>query len=169
MGCKPSPYATKGGPPGWRSSEKPPGSPPVRLRGVAKERSKGATKGQARGPGAPEDRAAKLLNELEQLDVRDRHWFINAFISELLQHELIQRNPFAALNSCLRAIRVAESRHLVTGVRLCRCQLEAIFSRVVGMVYDHKRGDVQTIIDALYDVRPRGLYWLFPFQPPDFD
>ena len=73
MGCKPSPYATKARPPGWRTSEKPPGSPPARLRGVAKERLKKVTKGQTRGPGAPEDRAARLLNELEQLDVRVHH------------------------------------------------------------------------------------------------
>jgi len=160
MGCKPFSYATRVGPPGWRSSRKPRGSPTARLKGVSKGRSRGVTGGQTKGSGGPEDGAATLLNELEELDVRVRHCFTRDTVSELLQHELIQRNPFAALSTCLYAIKVAESRPLVTGLRLCGCQLEEILSRVLGLVYRHKGNDVQTTVDALYDVSPRDGAWV---------
>ena len=162
MGCKPSPYVTKARPTDWIPSKKPRGSPTTRLRAAARECSRGGKKEKTGGPGGPEDGAATLLNELEELNVRhgDRHWFTCITVTEPPQHELIQRNPFAALNTCLYAIRVAGSRPLVTGVRLCGCQLEAIFSRVVCMVYGHKGSDVQTVVDALYDVSPRA------FPPP---
>ena len=86
MGCKPSPYATKVGSPRWKSSEKLGGSPIARLRGIAKEYSRKGTKEETRGPGNPEDGAARLLNELEELDVRhgDCHCFIHPTFTELL-------------------------------------------------------------------------------------
>jgi len=61
---------------------------------------------------------SKSLNELEALVVCAHRFTGSATVSELFQRELTQMNPFTALDTCLRAIRVAEGQRSINGVRL---------------------------------------------------
>ena len=106
-----------------------------------------------RGPAGPKEDVSKSLNELETLEVCDRQFTGSATVSELFQHELTQRNPFAALDVCLRAIRVTNGRRSIDGVRLCENKLEAIFPKVINLLCDYQGSDPQTIINTVYDVR----------------
>ena len=76
-----------------------------------------------------------------------------AMVSELFQRALSQKDPYTALDSCTLLMKNSDSpRFLVS--RLDKSRLEAIFLRVMDMVYGHKGSDSQTIINMVYCVRP---------------
>ena len=78
----------------------------------------------------------------------------SATVSELPQRELTRRNPFAALDACLRMIRVADGRRSITDVQLYESKLGVIFPKVMDMVCGEEGGDPQAIVDTVYDVCP---------------
>ena len=73
-------------------------------------------------------------------------------VSELFQRMLFQKSPFSALDSCTLLIKNSDNpRYLVS--RLDQSRLEAIFMKVMDMVYGHK-SDSQKIVNMVYCVRP---------------
>ena len=73
--------------------------------------------------------------------------------SEFFQRTLPQRDPLSALETCTRLIRANDSRISISRV-LKNNRLEAIFLKVMDMVYGHNGSDSQTIINMVYRVRP---------------
>ena len=73
--------------------------------------------------------------------------------SEFFQRTLPQRDPLSALETCTCLVRVADVRYsIVRG--LINSRLDAIFLKVMDMVYGYKGSDSQMLINMVYRVRP---------------
>ena len=73
--------------------------------------------------------------------------------SELSQRGLTQRDPFVALDTIQRLVRVCHHRHAEITALVYQLKVQRVFMEAMGVICAHKWNDPQTTIDTVYDVR----------------